>query len=118
MKLRFSEHSLRLRHAFAISRERILEKHTFFVELYHDGIVGRGEAAPMARYGDTPGACREALERIFKTIPETPRDHEALIRSLEGRRWMRRSWTGRGNLSVPRSTRSSVPIPPKCRPPA
>jgi L-alanine-DL-glutamate epimerase-like enolase superfamily enzyme len=83
MKLRFSEHSLRLRHAFAISRERILEKHTFFVELYHDGIVGRGEAAPMARYGDTPGACREALERIFKTIPETPRDHEALIRSLE-----------------------------------
>ena len=83
MKLRISERTLLLRHVFAISRETILEKRAFFVELRHQGIVGRGEAAPMAHFGDTSASCLEALERMVGTMPECPGDHEALIRSLE-----------------------------------
>ncbi len=83
MKLSFTEHTLRPRHVFTISRESIREKLTFFVELHHDGIIGRGEAAPMARVGETPDKCREALNRVIETLPDSPADYEALIRSLE-----------------------------------
>lgn len=83
MKLRFSAHTLRPRHAFTLSRESIREKQTFFVELHHDGIVGRGEAAPMARFGETPASCRAALERMAEALPQRLGDPETLIRSLE-----------------------------------
>ncbi|MDH3316023.1 MAG: dipeptide epimerase [Gammaproteobacteria bacterium] len=83
MKFSFTEHTLRPRHAFTISRESIREKQTFFVELQHDGITAHGEAAPMARFGETPAKCRAALNQLIDTMPESPGDWEAVIRSLE-----------------------------------
>ena len=84
MKLSFSEFTLRPRHAFTISRESIREKQTFFVEIHHDGIVGRGEAAPMTRVGESPEKCRQALDRINDSLDGSPADHESVIKSLEG----------------------------------
>jgi L-Ala-D/L-Glu epimerase len=82
MQLTFRERTLRLRHAFTLSRESIREKQSLFVELVHDGLVGRGEGAPMARYGETPRSCRAALERMRAAMPESLVDYEALILSL------------------------------------
>ncbi len=82
MQLTFHERTLRPRHAFTLSRESIREKESLFVELAHDGLVGRGEGAPIARYGETPQSCRAALERMRAAIPKSPVDHEALIASL------------------------------------
>lgn len=83
MKFRITEHTLRPRHAFTLSRESIREKQTFFIELQHRGVTGRGEAAPIVRFGETPESCRDALEHIIGTMPESPVHYEALIRSME-----------------------------------
>jgi L-alanine-DL-glutamate epimerase-like enolase superfamily enzyme len=82
MQITFRERTLRPRHAFTLSRESIREKRSLFVELVHDGLVGRGEGAPIARYGETPQSCRAALERMRAALPESPVDHGALIASL------------------------------------
>ena len=61
MQLSFITGTLRLRNAFTLSRGSIREKQSLFVELTHDGLIGRGEAAPIARYGETPESCLAAL---------------------------------------------------------
>src|SRR5690606_6870858 len=76
------EHTLRPRHAFTLSRESIRAKRTVFVELAHEGLVGLGEGAPIARYGETAQSCRAALERMRAAMPEDPVDLAALRPSL------------------------------------
>jgi L-Ala-D/L-Glu epimerase len=82
MQLTFRERTLRPRHDFTLSRESIREKQSLFVELVHDGVVGRGEGAPIARHGETPRSCLAALERMRMGMPESPIAYGALIQSL------------------------------------
>jgi L-alanine-DL-glutamate epimerase-like enolase superfamily enzyme len=83
MQLSFVTRTLRLRHAFTLSRGSIREKQSLFVELIHDGVVGRGEAAPIPRYGETPQSCLAALERMREAMPESPAAYVPLLRMLE-----------------------------------
>ncbi len=53
MNLRWTIHELRLHHPFTIARGSSVTRRVVVTELEHDGIIGRGEAAPIARYGET-----------------------------------------------------------------
>lgn len=72
MKLRFWRHELRLTHRWAIARELGPDgaggtdtSPVVFVELKdRDGVIGRGEAAPSARYDETPESVTAFLERV------------------------------------------------------
>jgi L-alanine-DL-glutamate epimerase-like enolase superfamily enzyme len=83
MQISFSKCTLRLSHAFTLSRGSISEKQSLFVELSHDGVVGRGEGSPIPRYGETPASCLEALERMREIITESPETYVPLLRKLE-----------------------------------
>jgi L-Ala-D/L-Glu epimerase len=54
--------TLRLAETFVISRESRDEEEVVQVELRHEALVGRGEASPLERYGETPVAAVEFLE--------------------------------------------------------
>ena len=84
--------TLRLAETFVISRESRDEEDVVQVELRHEGLVGRGEAAPLERYEETPagavafldGAGRGALgsdpfalEEIEARLGETPGQNAA-----------------------------------------
>jgi L-alanine-DL-glutamate epimerase-like enolase superfamily enzyme len=84
MQFELIKRTLRLRHAFTLSRGSIREKQSLVVELTHDGLVGRGEAAPIARYGETPESCLVALERMCEAMPESPAAYVALLGTLKG----------------------------------
>ena len=61
MKLSFTQYNVRCTHPFGISRNTHETYPEIFVYLEQDGILGRGEASPSERYG-------ESTELIIKTI--------------------------------------------------
>jgi L-Ala-D/L-Glu epimerase len=90
--------TLRLAETFVISRESRDEEDVVQVELRHDGLVGRGEAAPIDRYDETPAATVAflddagrsalgddpfALEAIEARLREAP-GHHAAKAALDG----------------------------------
>jgi L-alanine-DL-glutamate epimerase-like enolase superfamily enzyme len=90
--------TLRLAETFVISRESRDEEEVVQVELRHDGLVGRGEAAPIDRYDETPAATVAflddagtsalgedpfALEEIEARLAEAP-GHHAAKAALDG----------------------------------
>ena len=62
MELRATIATLQLAETFVISRESRDEEEVVQVELRHEGLVGRGEAAPLDRYDETPAAALAFLE--------------------------------------------------------
>ena len=82
MKISVRKHVLRLSKAFTISRGSITEKETLFVELSHEGIVGRGEGSPIPRYGETPASCLDALERMGAIATGSPEAYVSLLGEL------------------------------------
>ncbi len=89
--------TLRLAETFVISRESRDEEEVVQVEVRHDGVAGRGEAAPLDRYEETPastlafledagrGALGDdpfALEEIEARLAETP-GHNAAKGALD-----------------------------------
>ena len=90
--------TLQLAETFVISRESRDEEDVVQVELRHDGLVGRGEAAPIDRYDETPAATVAfldevgtsalgddpfALEEIEARLGEAP-GHHAAKAALDG----------------------------------
>jgi L-Ala-D/L-Glu epimerase len=84
--------TLRLAETFVISRESRDEEDVVQVELRHQGLVGRGEAAPLERYEETATGAVEflagpgraalgsdpfALEEIEARLAETPGQNAA-----------------------------------------
>src|SRR3954468_2657284 len=53
---------LRLRETFQIARGAADEETVVAVEIAHDGVLGRGEGAPVDYWGETPEGIRDALE--------------------------------------------------------
>lgn len=83
MRLTFTERTLHPKRAFALSRERISERRSVFVDIEHDGLIGRGEGSPIARHGETAVSCLAALERMRDAVADVdPIDYASLIRSL------------------------------------
>jgi L-alanine-DL-glutamate epimerase-like enolase superfamily enzyme len=54
-------HVLALRETFQIARGAADEQTVVAAELHHDGIVARGEGAPVSYWGETPDLMRDAL---------------------------------------------------------
>ena len=61
MLLRFNHIDLNLRHAFTIARGSSTVRPSIQVEIEHDGIVGRGEAAPIQRYLESAESVKHFL---------------------------------------------------------
>jgi L-alanine-DL-glutamate epimerase-like enolase superfamily enzyme len=66
-----------LRRAFAIARGRKTTADVVVAEIGEDGLRGRGECVPYARYGETPAATAAAIEAAG-----VPASHEELMRML------------------------------------
>jgi L-Ala-D/L-Glu epimerase len=67
---------------FRISRGIRTESELVYVELSQDGHVGRGEGAPIARYGDTVSDCIDQLEALRGDI-EAGLDRRTLMQVLK-----------------------------------
>jgi L-alanine-DL-glutamate epimerase-like enolase superfamily enzyme len=62
MRLEAGTHTLALRETFRIARGAADEETVVAVELEHDGVVARGEGAPVDYWGETPDTIVAAIE--------------------------------------------------------
>src|SRR4051794_28793595 len=60
--IRAATHTLALRETFQIARGAADEETVVVVELQRDGVLARGEGAPVDYWGETPAGMVEALE--------------------------------------------------------
>ncbi len=72
IQLRHHAFELQLRHTFRLARGDSDTRQVLMVELEHEGLVGRGEAAPIARYGQDTASAARAAERMVARI-DNPR---------------------------------------------
>jgi L-alanine-DL-glutamate epimerase-like enolase superfamily enzyme len=68
MRLQAATHVLALRETFQIARGAADEETVVSVELEHDGVLARGEGAPVDYWGETPEGIRDALEAEGATL--------------------------------------------------
>lgn len=61
---------LLLRTPFRLSRGTSTSRRNVIVEIEQDGVVGRGEAAPLARYGESAESAGEALDIMAAGLEE------------------------------------------------
>jgi L-alanine-DL-glutamate epimerase-like enolase superfamily enzyme len=64
MRVRHAPLDLRLRHTFRIARGASDTRRNLLVEVEEDGRVGRGEAAPIRRYGEDHDSAAAAVEAM------------------------------------------------------
>jgi L-Ala-D/L-Glu epimerase len=72
VELRAETVTLRLAETFVIAREAHDESEVVQVELAHGGVAGRGEAAPIERYGESAESARGWLEAAAGTLGDDP----------------------------------------------
>ena len=68
MHLRLNGIELHLRHTFRLARGDSDTRRVLIVEIEHDGLIGRGEAAPIARYGQNAESAARAAEAMVARI--------------------------------------------------
>jgi L-alanine-DL-glutamate epimerase-like enolase superfamily enzyme len=76
IQLRHHDYTLALRHTFRLARGDSDTRRVLMVEIEHDGLVGRGEAAPIARYGQDADSAARAAEAMVARL-EDPRLFES-----------------------------------------
>jgi len=83
--LRHHAVDLQLRHTFRLARGDSDSRRVLMVEIEHDGLIGRGEAAPIARYGQDATSAAKAAEAMVAAIGD-PRafDSEAARVAVAG----------------------------------
>ncbi|HEX8822559.1 MAG TPA: dipeptide epimerase [Archangium sp.] len=74
---------LPLRHAWTISRGTSTSKRNVLVEVHDGELVGRGEAAPNVRYGESAETVTEALEKLAPVLDGDPRHFRVLSERIE-----------------------------------
>ena len=67
---------LQLRHTFRLARGDSDSRRVLMVEIEHEGLIGRGEAAPIARYGQDASSAARAAEKMVARLGD-PRAFEA-----------------------------------------
>ena len=75
IKLRHHTIELQLRHTFRLARGDSNSRRVLVVEIEHDGLVGRGEAAPIARYGQDAESAARAVEEMASRMGD-PRAYD------------------------------------------
>ncbi len=83
MKITFRRYDLRLKHTFATSRGGRDVSPVVILELEHDGIIGYGESAPIARYGESVDTVAAFLSRLDLTPFESPFHLESILSSVD-----------------------------------
>lgn len=68
--LKSQRYELRLRHTFRLARGASDSRENLLIEIEDDGLVGRGEAAPIARYGQDWRSAAAAVERMFERLDD------------------------------------------------
>jgi len=76
IQLRHRDFVLELRHTFRLARGDSDTRRVLMVEIEHDGLVGRGEAAPIARYGQDAASAALAVEKMASRLDD-PRAFES-----------------------------------------
>ncbi len=72
MRLTWTRQTLRPRHRFATSQGGVDQKQTLVVSLEHEGLIGRGEAAPSKLYGQTLESSEAAFETAAALLGDDP----------------------------------------------
>ena len=80
MKMTVTPLELTTRHAFRIARGGQKNWEHLVVTLEHGGLVGRGEVAATAYYGESAATARGALEAWRPLLPEDPWEADAFER--------------------------------------
>lgn len=70
-EIRFKKFRLKMKRVWTISRGSMDVKEIVLLELEKDGIVGRGEAAPTSRYGETADSVMGFLEKVSPIMRES-----------------------------------------------
>lgn len=83
MKLTFRRYDLRLKHTFTIARGGRNVSPVVIVQVEHDGVIGYGEAAPSARYGETPETVISFLTNLDLSGFQTPFELESILGYVE-----------------------------------
>ncbi len=68
IQLRHHQVELHLRHTFRLARGATDSRRNLIVELEHDGLVGLGEAAPIARYDQDADSAARAVEDMVPRL--------------------------------------------------
>jgi L-alanine-DL-glutamate epimerase-like enolase superfamily enzyme len=76
IQLRHHTIDLELRHTFRLARGDSDSRRVVIVEIEHEGIVGRGEAAPIARYAQDAASAARAAEKMATDLGD-PRAFES-----------------------------------------
>jgi L-alanine-DL-glutamate epimerase-like enolase superfamily enzyme len=76
MRLRHRTVDLQLRHTFRLARGDSDSRRVLIVEIENDGLIGRGEAAPIARYGQDAVSAARAAEVMVSRLRD-PRAFES-----------------------------------------
>ncbi len=76
IRLRQRTVELHLRHTFRLARGATDSRRNLIVELEHDGLVGLGEAAPIARYDQDADSAAAAVEDVVPRLGD-PRAFES-----------------------------------------
>jgi L-Ala-D/L-Glu epimerase / N-acetyl-D-glutamate racemase len=84
LELRARTVSLPLAEEFAIARGSRTTQEVVQVELEHDGLVGRGEAAPIYYRGETIATVSSYLENAAPRLGDDPFALEEVLRRIEG----------------------------------
>lgn len=70
IRLRHFQQQLELTHTFRLARGASDTRQSLVVELEHEGLVGLGEAAPIARYGQDCESAAAALESMVERLTQ------------------------------------------------
>jgi L-alanine-DL-glutamate epimerase-like enolase superfamily enzyme len=83
MRLTHSQYDLRLKHTFTIARGGRDTSAVVLVHLEHEGITGCGEAAPSARYGESPETVSSFLANLNLSSFQSPFELESILAYVE-----------------------------------
>jgi L-alanine-DL-glutamate epimerase-like enolase superfamily enzyme len=92
MRISYQRFDLQLKHPFTISRGSSRVDPVVIVSLEHDGIVGLGEAAPSARYGESIETVIDFVSRLNVLRFEDPFQIDAILSEVDA--------IGSGNYSA------------------
>ena len=85
MELSYEAISLRLVEPLRISYGASFDLTNVIVRLEHGGVVGLGEAAPSAKFGETPATVAAALDLFRPALQRDPLHREAILSDIEKR---------------------------------
>ena len=83
MKIAFQRYDLRLKHTFTTARGGRDVSPVVILELEHEGIIGYGESAPIARYGESVETVAAFLSKLDLTRFQDPFQLEAILSSAD-----------------------------------